>query len=221
MYLWSLVAVTHLRYSILTDKFVEFRLLADFLMIEMSVLWMNMQIVNMNVYRHRYWNLCSLLPLSVTHHHTAFLIFPDAPTVQLFKTPKGLGSNWREFYGDPTFLASWTSTYQRLLLQDNFSILQFFFLKVLQHIHLCMFESTAKILETPQQIEANFHHFPPRLRCMRPFVVMWPVWSSWSKAAHKWIRRWQFVITYDEFGDGMVRGRGVVVVEGIDEVLGR
>ena len=129
MYLWSLVAVTHLRYSILTDKFVEFRLLADFLMIEMSVLWMNMQIVNMNVYRHRYWNLCSLLPLSVTHHHTAFLIFPDAPTVQLFKTPKGLGSNWREFYGDPTFLASWTSTYQRLLLQDNFSILQFFFPK--------------------------------------------------------------------------------------------
>lgn len=112
-------------------------------------LWMNMEMVNMNVdrLRHRYRNLSSLLPLFVTHYHTAFLIFPDAPCklsvlkvlpCSSLRPRKDWVATEESFHGDPTFLASWTSTHQRLL-EDNFSILQrFFCLKVLQHIHLCM-----------------------------------------------------------------------------------
>ncbi len=139
MHLWP--PVTHLRCSILTN----FTLLADFLMVEMSVLYMNM--LNMNVYRHRYWNLFSLLPLFVTHHHTAFLIVPDAPCkLSVLKVLRCSSSRPRKDWvvTEQSFADGRHLPFLRnllLLLEEDFSILHFFFAKVLQHIHLCMFKS--------------------------------------------------------------------------------
>ena len=156
--------------------------------------------MNVDRLRHRYRNLSSLLPFFVTHRHTAFLIFPDAPCkLSILKVlPCSSLRPLKDWVAtEESFTESLPFLHYELphindCWKTIFPYFSFFFiLKVLQHIHLCIFESTTKILETSQRIEANFHHFPPRLRCMRPFVVMWPVWSSWSKAAHKWIRRWQ------------------------------
>ena len=107
--------------------------------------WMNM--LNMNVYRHRYWNLFSLLPLFVTHHHTAFLIVPGAPCkLSVLKVLRCSSSRPRKDWvvTEQSFADDRHLPFLRnllLLLEDDFSILHFFFAKVLQHIHLCMFKS--------------------------------------------------------------------------------